>query len=114
MKIRNECKNVTGKIFSLIISAEAYRVFGFIFSEKNIDDDDFDYIADLCFSPSFPDETPENLLKKLDASFVELELLKIIDVVRDCQGNREEIIIKPEENWLIKNEIDPINLDIDF
>ncbi len=113
MLIKNTCDKMSLKIFNLILSGEAFRLFFYIFSEKEIKESDFGNIADICFSTSFPDASEEYLIKKLEASFSEMERVKLIDVKRDSQGKMEEIIINPESEWIRKNEIDPINLNFD-
>jgi len=113
MLIKNDCEKMSLKIFNLILSGEAFRLFFYIFPEKEIKEEDFGDIADLCFGASFPDATQEHLIKKLEASLGEMEKVRLINVKRNSQGEREEIIINPESEWIRKNEIDPINLNFD-
>lgn len=114
MLIKNSYEKMSLKIFNLILSGEAFRLFFYIFPEKEIQDDELVRVADICFGASFPDASIDYLLKKLEAAFGEMERVRLINVVRDGQGKREEIIINPESDWIRKNEIDPINLNIEF
>lgn len=114
MLIKNKQVEMSLKIFNLILSGEAFRLFFYIFPEKEIKDDELLEVADICFSASFPGANDEYLLKKLEATFGEMERVKLINVARDGQGKRLEISINPDSEWVRKNEIDPINLIMEF
>lgn len=114
MLIKNEQTQMSLKIFNLILSGEAFRLFFYIFPEKEIKDDELLEVADICFSESFPNSTDEYLLKKLEATFGEMERVRLINMVRDGQGKRLEISINHDSEWVRKNEIDPINLSMEF